>query len=108
MQLINKHPLIGSEGHYKDSKKKIDVIGKIVAVRRSHAILFNVETMKEVEGAKVIEVKIKPNGGGRAFWSRPLKSVTVGKPNGEHERRRDGKTSGSGSKNHRAIHGATR
>jgi len=91
MQLIKNHPLIGSEGRYTDSKKKIDVIGKILAVRRSYAILFNMKTMKEVEGAKVIEVKIKPNGGGRAFWSRPMKSVSVNQREATHKRKQHGK-----------------
>lgn len=73
--LIKDRPMLGREVHYKDEKRKIDITGTITGVRPTFGILFNVETMREDPAAKFIQVRIKPNGEKRAFWSRAMKAA---------------------------------
>lgn len=73
-RLIKDYAGLGDVVEYADDKNPA-VRGTITGARRPYGVLFNLKTGVETPNAKLIQLRIKPVNGGRAFWTRTMKEV---------------------------------
>lgn len=75
-RLIENHRSLGTEVEYSETRKgkSKKVRGVVTGVRRPHSLLlWNRKTGTITPQQNLIQLRIKPNGGGRAFWTPTMR-----------------------------------
>lgn len=77
-RLIANHHSLGEEVEYSESRKgkTKTARGVITGARRPHSeLLWNMKTGKITPQKNLIQLRIKPSDGGRAFWTTTMRDL---------------------------------